>query len=903
MLTKKGFYKKEGEYSPQESFARATTCFSFGDLELAQRLYDAVSKQWFTFASPVLSNAVKHTYPSDLKFKDVRDYLKANVKAQGLPISCFLSYIPDTREGLVGAGSETRYLSMNGGGVGLYAGMRSVDEKSTGVMSHMKTYDADAQAYKQGECYLPDTEILTEFGWKKFSEVEGTEKVVTVLDDNTFSIEYPLEWTEHGFSGNMINFSNTNRGMSVTVTPSHRMMVNKKSRKNGWSDEYTTVFAKDLNMHNEVRFNQALSKGTSNVTALTQFKVALAADGHKHIDGKTITFHFSKERKVSRMRKILQDLKASYTESVAEDGTTNFYVRNLYNTVKGLSQLMTSDISAEDARGIVEEVGYWDSYKDPRVAGTYVFSGTVKEDADTLMALCVLAGYGSRLHQEERDETRKKLYTVRVSPNKHLLLEKVVKTEVAYEGKVNCCIVKSGRIVVRSGETTLVCGNTRRGSYAAYLPIDHPEIMNFLEMRSPVGGDSNQKCFNLNNAINVTDDFMQKMMNEEDYELVDPKHGKTGRFLSTKEVWEKILEVRKDTGEPYLNFIDTINANIPKHITNPAYKVVQSNLCNEIHLMTNSERTAVCCLSSLNLDKYDEWKDTSLVADMVRMLDNVLEYFIALAPETISRAIFSAEQERAIGLGTLGFASYLQGKGIPFESGGFNSAVQQNHMIYKNIKAQAVAESLVLGEERGVPNDCEGSGMRNSHLMAIAPNASSSSMVNVSPSIEPFAGIAFTAQGRSGSFLIKNTHFEVVIESYAKEHEKDLNWITRQWNFIVANEGSVQDLDWLDDHTKKVFKTSSEIDQKWVIEHASIRQPHICQGQSLNLAIHPDMSLDDVSYLHWLAWKKKVKGLYYYRSSSRVKATVSGDGTNKPLNAVPVKSNYEQDSGCLSCEG
>ncbi|BAV80847.1 putative ribonucleotide reductase of class Ia (aerobic) alpha subunit [Vibrio phage RYC] len=596
MLTKKGFYKKEGEHSPQESYARATNCFSFGDLELSQRLYDAVSRQWFTFASPVLSNAVLHEYPEDLKFSEVREYLKKNVKASGLPISCFLSYIPDTREGLVDTASETRYLSMNGGGVGIYAGMRAVDEKSTGVMAHMRTYDADAQAYKQGE--------------------------------------------------------------------------------------------------------------------------------------------------------------------------------------------------------------------------------------------------------------------------------------------------------------------TRRGSYAAYLPVDHPEIMNFLEMRSPVGGDPNQKCFNLNNAINITDDFMFKLANGEDYELVDPKHGKTGRFLSTKEVWEKIIEIRKDTGEPYLNFIDTINRAIPKHITNPAYKVVQSNLCNEIHLMTNSERTAVCCLSSLNLDKYDEWKDTTLVADLVRMLDNVLEYFIALAPDTISRAKFSAEQERAIGLGTLGFASYLQRHGIPFESGGFNSAVQKNHIIYKNIKRQAVEESLVLGKERGVPSDCEGSGMRNSHLMAIAPNASSSSMVNVSPSIEPFAGIAFTAQGRSGSFLIKNTHFERLMDHYAGLWDKDDNWKQRQWNKIVADDGSVQSLDWLTDHEKKVFKTASEIDQRWVIEHAAVRQPEICQGQSLNLAISPDLTHDDVSYLHWLAWKKGCKGLYYYRSASKVKAKVSGDGTTKPLNAVAVKPNYQQDDGaCLACEG
>ena len=594
MLTKKGFYKKDGEKSPQESFARAATCYAFGDLELAQRIYDAVSKQWFTFASPVLSNAVNHIYPEDLKFKDVVSYLKENVTPEGLPISCFLSYIPDTREGLVKARAETSWLSMLGGGVGVYAGMRSVDEKSTGVMAHMKGYDADSKAYKQGE--------------------------------------------------------------------------------------------------------------------------------------------------------------------------------------------------------------------------------------------------------------------------------------------------------------------TRRGSYAAYLPIDHPEILNFIDMRNPVGGDTNLKCFNLNNAVNITDDFMSKVVSGEDYELIDPKHGKTGRFLSAREVWHKLLEVRKDTGEPYIEFIDTVNKNIPDWITNRNYHVCQSNLCNEIQLMTDEDRTAVCCLSSLNLDKYDEWKDTSLVKDLVKMLDNVLEYFIALAPKELERAVYSAKQERAIGLGTLGFSSYLQRKSIPFESGGFGSAVQYNYKLYKDIKEQAVEGSKELAAERGEPNDCKGSGMRNSHLMAIAPNASSSSLVNVSPSIEPFAGIAFTAQGRSGSFLIKNKHFEKVIDEYANTNNLDENWKNQQWSSIVNNDGSVQQLEWLDDHNKKVFKTSSEIDQRWVIEHASIRQPFICQGQSVNLAIKPDASAQQVSDLHFLAYRKNLKGLYYYRTSSKVKAKV-GDGTNKPLNAVDVKPKFEEAETCLACEG
>lgn len=317
--------------------------------------------------------------------------------------------------------------------------------------------------------------------------------------------------------------------------------------------------------------------------------------------------------------------------------------------------------------------------------------------------------------------------------------------------------------------------------------------------------------------------------------------------------------------------------------------------------MTDEHRTAVCCLSSLNLDKYDEWKDTTLVSDLVTMLDNVLEYFIALAPDVLERAVYSARQERAIGLGTLGFASYLQGKGLPFESGGFNSAVQENYKVYSNIKKKAKEASKILAKERGEPSDCKGSGMRNSHLMAIAPNASSSSLVNVSPSIEPFAGIAFTAQGRSGSFLIKNEHFEKIVVDFAKDNGLDDVWIQQQWNSIVNNDGSVQHLDWLDDHNKKVFKTASEIDQRWVIEHASVRQPIICQGQSVNLAIKPDATAQQVSDLHFLAWRKKLKGLYYYRASSKIKAKV-GDGTNNPLNSVDVKPKFE-DNECLACEG
>lgn len=586
MLTKPGFYKREGEDSPQEGFSRAATCYCFGDYGLAQRIYDAVSQKWFTFASPVLSNAVNIDWPTfglD-EFEEAGGWLEENVDPDGMPISCFLPFVPDTKEGLVQARSESNWLSMLGGGIGVYLSNRSPDEKSTGVMSHLRGYDADSLSYRQ---------------------------------------------------------------------------------------------------------------------------------------------------------------------------TTS-----------------------------------------------------------------------------------------------------------------------------------------RRGSIAAYLDVTHPEIMSFINMRDPSGGDANKKCFNLNNGVNLPDSFMQKVVTGEDYELVDPKHGPTGKYLNAREVWEKLIELRFRTGEPYLHFIDTTNRNIPSWITKPTYQVRQSNLCSEIVLMTSSKRTAVCCLSSLNLEKYDEWKDTTLVEDLVRFLDNVLEYFIRLAPPQLKRAVYSAYKERAIGMGTLGLHSWFQKNNIPFESG--MGAASECHNLYSSIKEKAVESSKQLARERGEPSDCLGSGMRNSHLMAIAPNASSASLVGVSPSIEPNAANAYNAQGRAGSFLIKNQYLEQLIERLGKNTEE-------VWNSIIKNEGSVQHLDFLTDHDKKVFATFKEIDQRWVIELASIRQPHICQAQSLNIKVRKGITKQEMSDLHMLAWVKGLKTLYYCRAEEAHKTQLEMKALpDQPLNAVKTDDDF---GTCLACEG
>lgn len=586
LLTGKGFYKKEHEVSPQQTFARAATCYSFGDYEFAQRIYDYASKGWFTNASPVLSNATEVRWPvfTESQFADASQWLKDNVKPNGMPISCFLSKIGDTKESLVGTRSETNWLSMMGGGIGIYAGMRAPDEKSTGVMAHMRGYDADTLSYKQTE--------------------------------------------------------------------------------------------------------------------------------------------------------------------------------------------------------------------------------------------------------------------------------------------------------------------SRRGSIAAYLEIDHPEIINFIQMRNPVGGDQNKKCFNLNNAVNIPDSFMEAVIKGDKYELIDPKHGRTGRFLDAREVWEMLMETRKETGEPYLMFKDTVNRLIPSWITRPLYNVSQSNLCSEITLMTSDTRTAVCCLSSLNLEKYDEWKNTSIVQDLIRYLDNVLEYFIRLAPEDLKRAVHSAVKERAVGLGTLGFHSYLQSKMIPFESGGFGSAVQHTHMIYTTIKNRAVDESKRLAVIRGEPDDCRGSGMRNSHLLAIAPNASSSDMVGVSPSIEPWSSNAFNAQGRTGSFLVKNKYLQEILKKYGIDNPET-------WKSIITNNGSVQHITQLSDLEKLVFKTAREIDPMWIVELAAARQPVICQSQSLNIFVPDNITKQQMSDIHMKAWLMGVKTMYYCRAEASTRAKL-GTGGEQPLNAIPVKIEFET---CLSCEG
>jgi ribonucleoside-diphosphate reductase alpha chain len=562
----KEYYCKEGEESPQMAFARAARAYCYGDMKLAQRIYNYVSNKWFMFASPVLSNAPK-----------------PNEKVKALPISCFLSYVPDTLEGLIDHTSELRWLSVKGGGVGgHWSDVRSVSDIAPGPVPFLHTVDADMTAYRQGK--------------------------------------------------------------------------------------------------------------------------------------------------------------------------------------------------------------------------------------------------------------------------------------------------------------------TRKGSYAAYMDISHPDIMEFLTIRIPTG-DVGRKCLNIHHAVNVSDEFMTAVEDDEDWNLLDPNDETIRETHKARKIWEAVLETRFRTGEPYINFIDTANRYLPKPMKRKGLKIHGSNLCNEIHLPTSEDRTAVCCLSSLNLELYDEWKDTDVVKDLITFLDNVLQFFIDHAPDEISRARYSAEMERSLGLGAMGLHSLYQKHRIPFDS---VDAKELNIEIFSKIKSDAVEQTKILGKEKGECSDMKGTGKRNSHLLAIAPNANSSMITGCSPSIEPHKANAYTHRTRAGSHLIKNR--------YLKEELKNINMDTPEvWTSIITNGGSVQHLDFINDSIKEVFKTAIEIDQRVIIEQGGDRQQYLCQGQSLNIFFPAGASKRYLHDVHMKAWKHECKGLYYLRTETSNRAENVSEKVK--LNKLKDYSEVSQEEDCEACQG
>lgn len=455
-------------------------------------------------------------------------------------------------------------------------------------------------------------------------------------------------------------------------------------------------------------------------------------------------------------------------------------------------------------------------------------------------------------------------------------------------------------------------GSLRRGSAAVYIDIHHPEIEEFLELRKP-SGDFNRRSLNLHHGVNITDEFMFAVRDGADFALRSPKTGDTTKTVSARDLWQKVLDIRMQTGEPYLLFTDTANRAMPEHQKALGLKVQQSNLCSEILLHTGKDhlgkdRTAVCCLSSVNAEKFLEWKDEPLfIEDIMRFLDNVLEAFIRDAPPSMANAVYAAMRERSVGLGLMGFHSFLQSMGIAFESA---MAKSWNMRMFSHLRRGADAASVVLSGEKGICLDWSDAAwesnkngspfeasepQRFSHKLAIAPTASISIICGgVSAGIEPVPANLYTHKTLSGSFEVRNKHLERLLE------ERGMN--TRAvWDSILLNDGSVQHLSFLNDDERATFKTAHEIDQRWVIELSADRTPFICQGQSVNLFIPGDVNKWDLHMLHWSAWERGLKSLYYLRSKSVQRAAFAGSDAPEENNTfdAPVTLDYDE---CLSCQ-
>jgi ribonucleoside-diphosphate reductase alpha chain len=448
-------------------------------------------------------------------------------------------------------------------------------------------------------------------------------------------------------------------------------------------------------------------------------------------------------------------------------------------------------------------------------------------------------------------------------------------------------------------------GSLRRGSAACYLPIEHPEIEEFIEMRRPTGGDPNRKSLNLHHGVLVSDAFMRAVETDDQWNLKSPQNGIVQSSVSARNLWIRLLTARVETGEPYIVFIDTVNRLIPQHHKLAGLNVKTSNLCSEITLPTGTDkdgknRTAVCCLSSLNLEKYDEWKDDkNFIKDVMRFLDNILSDFIEKAPDSFNNAKYSAMRERSVGLGVMGLHSYFQKKMIPLES--VMSKVW-NTKIFKNIQEKADEASKILAEEKGPCPDAAEYGFndRFSNKTAIAPTASISIICGgASPGVEPIAANSYTHKTLSGSYNVKNKYLEKILEKYKKNNEEI-------WSSITTNQGSVSHLDFLTDLEKDVFKTAFELDQRWIVNLGADRTPYISQAQSINIFLPADVHKKELHEIHFQAWKKGLKSLYYCRSKSIQRAENINSGSSTDItknvysqNKSDDKTDYDE---CLSCQ-
>lgn len=794
----------------------------------AARFKDNVKKGWYSLSTPVWNN-----------FGNSR----------GMPISCFNSHISDSMESILATQAEVGTMTKMGGGTSAYFGeLRprgsaiANNGESSGSVHFMQLFESIIQVISQGSCYIEGTEVLTDTGFKDFRDITARDKLADVDAQNNVVFTFDYTPVVNDFSGELICFrgKKTKDSVSVKVTPNHRMVVYErrmKNRKRYWPNNTVIYNAEDLKLHRDIRIPLSGWAGEGNgLTNLDRLRIAFQADGIKDGENRRVRFHFSKERKITRLISLLKSEGIAYDTYTNPDGTLNInFDFNPDVKFNLFSDWVKFDlVNGNWAEEFINELALWDG--SVCHGGAVVFNSTVKSNIDIVQGLASLCNKKTRTRVRKSEGKRIDLHIIIISGPGYRGGEAVEKYTEEYTGKVYCAIVPNGRLIIRYQGRVMVCGNTRRGNFAAYLPIDHKDINEFLNIRS-----EGSPIQSLSFGVCVPDYWMEQMIAGD---------------KDKRKLWAKVIEARNNKGYPYIFFTDNVNKGTVDVYKDKGLKVNASNLCSEISLPSTSEESFVCCLSSMNILYYDQWKDTDAVELLVYFLDSVMTEFIDKAKHIkfMERAVKFAENHRALGLGWLGWHSYLQSKMVAFES---MQAKMLNVQVAKNIKEAAYKASDKLAQEYGEPALLRGYGRRNTTLLAIAPTKSSAFILGqVSEGIEPARSNYYIKDLQKGKYTIRNPDLEKLLIS------KDKN-TPEVWESILKTSGSVQHLDILTQDEKDVFKTFCEISPKEIIIQAAQRQKYIDQSQSLNLMIHSSIPVKDVNALLIEAWKLGVKTLYY----------------------------------------
>ena len=800
--------------------------------------------------------------------------------SRGLPISCFGSTPSDSTASLLYTASEVGMMSKFGGGTsGYFGNIRPRGSEITdngftsGSVHFMKLFEQVTDTISQG-CYDDQTEVLTEKGFMKFEDLmkDKTIRVAQVTDEDKVEFVKPTDYMKFIPEDNELMLFKDTKNIDLLVTKNHNMVFKYESKKmvNGvrtryLKPEYRTAEAEEAPLHRDVyySFGSTLpSKGRdSGLTDLERLYIATQADGNL-VEGakkEAIKFRFAKKHKADRIMQILDRLgyEYSFNHYTHSDNTYNIYVNVGFVVPKLLNEWVDiTDKSYEWAIEFLEEVSFWDGSEVLDEYMSFRYSSIIESNVDVVQSVASVVGAKSRKHIDLREKYPNKstIYKLYVSKrSRYFGVDKLETELIEYEGYVYCIEVPSHKLIVRRNGRTLVCGNSqRRGRFAPYLPIDHPDIEEFLDIG--VEGNAIQ---DVNHGVTVTNDWMIQMI---------------GGDKDKRKIWAKVLQRRVEMGYPYIFFTDTVNDNKPEWYKD--HPITHSNLCSEIALPDNERWSFVCNLSSMNALHFEEWKDTDAVETMVYFLDAVMTEFIEKLEEFrdsdnlddkqtfyfMERAYNFAKENRALGIGILGWHSLLQSKMYPFAS---TEASLLNEQVFKTLEERSVKATKELAVKFGEPLVMKGTGRRNATLQAIAPTSSSAFILGqVSQSIEPIWSNYYVKDVAKVKKTIKNEQLEELLESKGKNNPET-------WVSILNHDGSVQHLDFLTDEEKEVFKTFQEINQYEIINQASVRQRYVDQSQSLNVMINPaTTSVKEMNELYIYAWENGIKSLYYQHSAS-----------------------------------